>query len=1686
SPFYFPQEALPWTRTEDLPRLAGVSSFGVGGTNVHVILEEPPPIEKSESTNPWQLLPLSAKTPAALKQQLINLKEFLRDREELEMPDVAYTLQVGRAEFPVRSTVVCRDREDAIIRLENQIAGTVNPPTEDKQRPIVFLFPGQGTQYVNMGRDWYEYASVFREEIDRCARFLEPLLGFNICDRLYPPSGEIEALFETDLQQTEMTHPVLFSLEYAMARQWMAWGIRPDAMMGHSLGEFVAACISGVLSLEDALIAVRERGRLMQQLPGGSMVAVGLNEEETKKMLDEGLSIAALNSPNQTVVSGPDETVQNLIRTLEAKGVDCKSLKTSHAFHSQVMDAIMEPFRIKLESLSLHSPRIPYVSLLTGTWITEQEVTDPQYWSQHLRKGVRFADGMNTLKSFDNPIFFEVGPGNVLGTLARNNLTNQDRFSILQSIGGRKDKRSDMQIGLETLGRLWAEGCTINWNAVHHGEKRHRVPLPGYPFQRSRHWIEPAGKKSKNEYFLPGSETEIAEMDSDLLEIAEDIGAESSPFADATRSLSPYEKQVCELWKELMGIENIGLLDNFFELGGHSLLATQLMNAVRERTGLEIPLERLYEAPTISEFAIELEKACSDSAKEHFNPLKHIDRHPSESLPLSFGQMRLWFLEQLEGGLTAYNMPFAWRLRGNLNIQTLRNALTRIVQRHEPLRTIFEEINGQPVQVVQPVEDFEIPISELRGLDEAELSKSIDAYRKREASKAFDLEKDMMLRASLLRISDTDHVLLITIHHIASDGWSIGVFIKELSEIYSALTEGRAPSLPELKVTYSDFAQWQREQLSGDRADKLVSYWVNQLQDAPAETRLPKDSPRPEKQSYRGGIHSLSLDVAPIDSLSRKAGTTTYSTLLAAFKLLLSRLSGQEDVVVGTPVAGRIRSEVEPMIGFFLNNLVLRSDLSGNPSFLELLAKVHFTTMDALAHQEFPFEKLVEVLKPQQNLNTTPLFQVLFNDVDFGSSHLNLEGIEADPFDHLETIESKYDLTVYLQEEDAQLRLDMVYNAALFRHERIVELGRQFAALLSQITEVPDKAINSYSLLTQETTSSLPDPQDDLEAPRQPDVITQFEAWAEKEPSTTAISMGTDKRTYRELATASEEFEQLLKKTGIQKGDAVAILGSHCFGLISSIFGSLKRGSVIVPIDEDLPPGRINTLLEESGVQLLVGVGDSVFQNALDGSGLPMLTVNKNTGRVESTESMELLKHRSESSDPYPEDAAYIFFTSGTTGTPKGILGCHQGLSHFVNWQRMQFEVGPNDRIAQVTGISFDVMLREIFLPLTSGATLCISDHKIDEGPVFWKWMEEQAVTILHSVPSRLATWLSEPGEAIALENMRCLFMAGEPLSDRLVRLWRSRFPGDVVNLYGPTETTLAKLYYKVPSNNCLRDGVQPIGKPLPQTQALILSPDDRHCGVGELGEIVIRTPFRTLGYLNKEQNQGRFFQNPFSDSEHDQLYRTGDLGRFLPDGQLEIVGRKDDQVKIRGVRIEPAEVASVLSGHEEVSSCFVGTLQNELSETVLAAWVVPGEHDKPSSQSLRTFLASRLPTAFVPTHFVLVEKLPLTPNGKVDRKALPLPDTDESFEYAAPRNAIEVELANIWAEVLELDRVGIHENFFEIGGHSLIAMRVIGRISSTFNVSIPIRRLFDSQTIAELAEELEKLCPASATLQNQ
>jgi amino acid adenylation domain-containing protein len=1172
----------------------------------------------------------------------------------------------------------------------------------------------------------------------------------------------------------------------------------------------------------------------------------------------------------------------------------------------------------------------------------------------------------------------------------------------------------------------------------------------------------------------------------------------------------PTEEIVAGVWAQVLRVEQVGIDDDFFELGGHSLLATQVISRVRELFNVEIELRVMFAQPTVRALGEVIEERLR--VEEGLAAPAVLPVARDRDLPLSFAQQRLWFLDQLEPGSSFYHIPAAVRLRGTLDLTALEQTFKEVIRRHESLRTRFGVVNGVPVQVIDEAPEFSLTVLDLSTEAEAEARR----VATEESQRPFDLSAGPLLRASVLRLSEQEHVLLCTMHHIISDGWSMGVLIRELTTLYEAYATGQESPLPELGIQYADYAHWQREWLQGEVLDKQINYWKQQMDGAPAVLELPTDYPRPAVQTFNGAHQSLTLPVeltTELKALTQREGVTLFMTLLAAFQTLLWRYSGQEDIVVSTGIANRNRAETEPLIGFFVNTLVLRTNLSGDPTFAELLERVREVTLGAYAHQDVPFELLVEALAPERDARYTPLFQVMLvlQNARVGQA-VKLAGLEVSGAGG-ESGTAKFDLTLFVEERGEELGLVLEYNTDLFAARTIEQMLESFRRLVEGIVAEPEQSIGSFEMIDAEERRRLTGRgRENLAGAELVSVAQMFEAAAARDPQALAIECGERRLSYGEVDQRANTLANYLLSHGAGPGTIVAILTGDVSETIVGMLGSLKAGAAFMPLDVRQPAARLRKLLglappeflltETKVVAALGQVPGPLKVMCVDGpasvqSLCPLCLGGElsekhchhrdteHTEKAQRTASVEVLEDFLEYHNPAaptvssdPDGLSYIYFTSGSSGTPKAIAGRLKGIAHFINWEIEELGVGAGVRVSQLLSPSFDGSLRDVFLALCVGGVVCVPERReqVLEGRGLVQWLEQARIEVMHCVPSVFRALVNEELRAEELSALRYVVMAGEALVGRDVAKWKAAYGERVglVNLYGTSETTMAKFSYRVGVGDEERE-VMPIGKPITGAEAYLLDERGEPCGRGMVGEIYIRTPYRSLGYYKQpELTAAVFVPNPFSMDVNDLVHKTGDMGRVLEDGNFEYLGRRDEQVKVRGARVELKEVENAVRGQAGVLDVAVIEREDGSGYTYLCAYLVLAEGVQ--TVEVAEGLAHELPDYMVPSAYVELAELPRTISGKVDRRALPAVSGEGSgVEYVAARTAVEELLVESWRQLLGRERVGIEDNFFRLGGHSLLATQVMSRVRETFGVEVGLRVLFERPTVRGLGEVIEE-----------
>ncbi|MCP4656403.1 MAG: amino acid adenylation domain-containing protein, partial [bacterium] len=1162
---------------------------------------------------------------------------------------------------------------------------------------------------------------------------------------------------------------------------------------------------------------------------------------------------------------------------------------------------------------------------------------------------------------------------------------------------------------------------------------------------------------------------------------------------------TPLEKLIAGIWSEVLAVDRVGRHDDFFKLGGHSLLATKVFSRLNHTLATELPLTLLFNAPRLGELAARVDERLGerDGGPEPFDASEIRSRDRSEPLPLSFSQERLWLLDRLEPGSTAYNLAFPARLEGELEATVLEGCLNEVARRHESLRTTFAARDGLPMQVIHPPARFRLPVVDLARLAESDRETRIMAVIRADASTPFDLERGPLWRACLLHLDRRQHVLVQNMHHIISDGWSMVVIFRELATLVEACSAGRPAAgtvLPELPIQYGDFALWQRERLRGERLESQLRYWHRQLGGEVPVLELPCDRLRPPVQTHRGAGVERRLPArlnGELHALSRRHDASLFMTLLAAFKLLLYRWTGQEELTVGSPIAGRERIEIEGLVGFFLNTLALRTRIAGTLSFGELLGRVRRVVLEATVHQEVPFEKLLEELQPERSLSHSPLFQVLFNMLNLPDRGFAVPGLKLEAL-ALPEWESKFDFTLYVEEVDDEIRLQLIYNADLFDRARMVEMLAQYAGLLEQIVADPESAIGSYSLVSAGAEKLLPRPAEPLSGRFEGTVHGVFARQAAHFPDQVAVVDPVESWSYGELDRRANQLARYLLTRGVEPHAVVAVYAHRSASLVWALLGILKAGAAFVILDPAYPAARLCEYVRRArprGWLETDGAGEPPAELRALVAELGCTKLRLPRRSVATAEGFLADQPASDPAVPIAaDDLAYVAVTSGSTGRPKGILGRHGAMTHFLPWLAETFRLNRRDRHSLLSALSHDPLHRDVFMPLCYGATLCIPDPEEIGTPGYLAgWVGRHQLTILNLVPAMLQLLCQRsPGQPppAALDSLRYVFMVGDVLTHREVAALYELSPAvRCVNYYGSTETQRALSYFVVPrravtaSAQAFEKAVLPVGKGIRDVELLVLNPAGGLAGVGELGEIHVRSHHLALGYLGDEAlTRERFVPNPFADDPGDRLYRTGDLGRYLPDGNVEFAGRVDHQVQIRGYRIELGEIEAVLAAHPGVRECAVA-LRDQGGDRTLVAYAVAATAERPAAGELREHLSARLPDYMVPSAFVFLDALPRTPTGKLDRAALgrrALPEPEgPAADFAAPRGGVEEIVATIWGELLGRRQVGIHDDFFDLGGHSLLATQALSRLRDACGVELSVRKIFEAPTVAGLAAEV-------------
>ncbi|MGY0560827.1 amino acid adenylation domain-containing protein [Luteimonas sp. A277] len=1672
TPFVVNAAMSEWSDA-DGPLRAGVSSFGVGGTNAHVVLEQAPVLPASEPGEGPQLLVLSARSPAALGTAATQLADFLESAKDINLADVAWTLAAGRKAFAHRAVVVASEATAAAAALRSpELATTIRRSRPARHREVVFMFPGQGSHYAGMGRALYQAEPGFAAAFDQCVEGLSTGRGLDLRALVF--GDDPAALLPTGVMQ-----PAIFSMEYALARLWMERGLEPVAMIGHSFGELVAATLAGVFSLPDALRLVALRGALMQAQPTGGMLTVRMASDELLARLPPGLSLAAENAPGASVASGPTEEVERLKAQLDAEGVACRMLQTSHAFHSKMMEPVVAPLLAEIEAIQRSAPMLPLVSTATGEWLDADTANSPEYWARHLLEPVRFATALGRVLETPGRVLLEVGTRTTLTSLSRQHpaLQQQGATTVASLADSPANEISSFRLA---AGQLWAQGVDLDPGMFDRRNVRHRLRLPTYPFERKRFWVEAAPAVAVDHRQAQAAPVIARAVDTPAEAVmAQEGAAGQMEYADRQARLLA---QLRTLFGGFLGME-IDIEDNstsFVELGLDSLMLTQVARKLQGTFDVPVTFRQLMgESGSLERLAawLDRELPATESLPQGPRPAEAgpDDGPAATEAPTTASQQEIWLAGEMgrEGAL-AFNLSMSLRMRGRLDVQALRSALKDLVARHDALRSRLST-DGQTLHVLDDA-GIDLKIIDLTALDNETREARLQERVRLAAEETYELDAGPLFRAELLQLEDGEHLLLLAAHHVICDGWSWGLVVRELGVLYRRQLGEPSEALPE-PASFLDYARNEatRTRESLDSADE--AYWLSRFQTPPAPLDLPADRVRPARRSFVSARVDHTIDEALLDavrSMGASRGASLFATLLAGLSGLLSRLSGQSDIVIAIPAAGQPAEGHESLVGHCVNTLPLRFDVDPSKPFPDLVEDSQAHLLDAMEHRRCTFGTLLSKLRIARDPSRVPLVSVMFNlEQAYEKEKDAFPGLAIEAGHNPRSFEA-LELFVNAARVGDGLRLECQYNRDLYDEGTVRRWLRAYEALLraavdQQSVEFGDlPLVDAVEQAEQAALQPVPVP---FERDRL--MHEYFELQCDRSPDRIAVSFGASSFSYAELEERSNRIAHLLRSHGVRRGALVGLAVDRGFDMLAALLGTLKAGAGYVPLDPGFPHERLAYMAADAGLAALLTTREhaSVF----DLQGRPVLVLDELETALGAAPGTRLGR---DAGAAEPEGPAYVIYTSGTTGRPKGVQVPHRAVSNFLVSMRHEPGLCADDRLLAVTTLSFDIAVLELLLPLGVGATIVLADELTGaDGFALAGLLASSAATVLQGTPSTWqmlleAGWQGAPGfKALC---------GGEPLQPELATQLLSRC-GELWNLYGPTETTVWSTVARIlPASDA---GGRPdvgIGHPIANTRIWMLDPRGGLCPAGVAGEIAIGGEGVTLGYLDRpELTADRFVTDRFSTdmgAGPGLLYRTGDLGRWRADGRLEHLGRLDFQVKIRGHRIELGEVEAVLAQCPGVARVTAVAREDRPGDVRLVAYMVAQAGAVIGVAACMAYLRQQVPDYMVPQHLVTVAEMPLLPNGKIDRGALPAPlaPSTSATPSRKPRSEAEERIAAIMAGVLGVPSVDVEDDFFALGGHSLLGARLLARIGREFGVQLSLDALFAASTTERLAEQVE------------
>jgi len=1629
SPFQVATENIEWNWVQR--RIAGVSSFGVGGTNAHAILESWTDKKSTESVlsvSRFHIYPVSTKTGEVQENYLNELQGFLDGSPYTTRLNAAWTLQNRKLDFPYRGFIVSDKESGTFKQVFGRHSKFVNPQK-------VFLFPGQGSQYPGMCSGLYEQNAVFRENLDLSMGIIADKTGWNVPDLLFR-NNEL-------IHRTEYTQPLLFAVEWALGKTLEYYGVNADYMIGHSLGELVAVCLAGGCSLEDSIELVIIRGRLMSQAPEGRMLAVFSSFEEIKEIIPDDLDVAAINLNSQVVLSGTVDRVNLFIATLDDHNIPNKLLSSKSAFHSSLMEDILSDFADALSSVKFTALKRTVISNLTGKPLLPGTKVDSEYWIQHLRNTVLFQNGISELQDEKELIFIEVGPGAVLSRLVSSINTRKDK-ALVQT---QQDSDSDGGLFFITaLCNLWAAGCEINIEEINAIEKAQRIAVPRYPFAGYKHWIS---------YRPKAHSMGVSEMTS-----SEEVG---SPV-DELKPKTVFQT-VSSLWNNELGYKKSDPDTDFFSMGGDSIIAAQLSAKISNALSIHLHPGDILTCSSINKLSAKVDTLLSELGiapetlreKEGATPV--IESIPlDQDVPAPPAQRRLWFIHEYDPLNPAYNLALSIRMNMHVDRKLLSEALITVLRRHDIFRMTLKTVDAVPY-----LHDEGDVVSEFREYD---LSGSIDPEKELhsmvlEASqKPIALDSFPHYRFGLYTLGSTRHYLVLYIHHAFIDGWSFNIFQRELELCYTALENKRTASLPVISRSYRDFAILDSNREKEDNSES-VKFWKDYLDNTNHILELPYDYPRPAVMKSSGSMKKFSLSSEAslaFKDIAKEASASLFDVVSSAFSIALHKYSDQDDIVIGIPDANRAEGSLFDTMGFFLTMRPLRFQIDENGTFIDLVKQARRSMNNFQQYSDIGYDSIVESLSIPRNVNINPLFQVMmafqnYNDVSVIGKLFRPETLNRGI--------SEIDMTLYMWEMEGRIEGVVEYSTELFEPTTISTFLESYKEICDQLARESALELKKVSAAPKELQEKVFRELNDTIISRGTSVnfLQLFKEMSQKYADKKAACFEGKNLSYRELDEASSKIAGYLHSLSVGKGDLVGVYLHRGLYMLCSLLGVMKSGAAYVPLDPYFPDERINLIIEDAKIAHVISSPDisSFLEEQLENIH-HISNILERTDVSESFFNSELIE---------AEDRAYILYTSGSTGIPNGVQIPHRALLNFLQSMACEPGIEASDKVLALTTMSFDISILELFLPLISGATIEIVSKETGlDTEKLAGIIDSSDISFAQATPSTWQMllengWTGKKGMKVLCGGEAVPFDLGKKLISQGMEFW---------NMYGPTETTIWSSLYRFTEES----SEMYIGHPIDNTTLHIL---DRHLQPvppGIAGELYIGGSGVSPGYLNRpELNAKRFIQNPFPEDPSPQLYKTGDRVLYAGNGNVKFLERVDAQVKLRGFRIELEEIESRARSHSDVINAVCIIKDFSQIDRRLVLFVRTENED--IVKELLVELQKTLPDYMIPSHIVIVEDFPHTPNGKVSRKELasyPILQTDTSSHSVLPANSDEEKAVELWKEVLNLPAVSLEDNFFTIGGHSLLAIKLLSKMNNTFMINLKLKDLFEYPTIRGLLKQ--------------